>query len=84
MAYELGRDGILVNSISPGPINTGFAMERTARDPAETEQRIRRYVPAGRMGEPDEIAEVALFLATTHSTFLQGEDICVDGGYTAH
>jgi NAD(P)-dependent dehydrogenase (short-subunit alcohol dehydrogenase family) len=84
MAYELGREGILVNAISPGPINTGFAMERTARDPAETERRIRSYVPAGRMGEPEEIAEVALFLATTQSAFLQGEDICVDGGYTSH
>jgi NAD(P)-dependent dehydrogenase (short-subunit alcohol dehydrogenase family) len=84
MAYELGRDNILVNSISPGPINTGFAMARTAQDPQESARRIRDYVPAGRMGEPDEIAEVAFFLATTTSTFLQGEDICVDGGYTAH
>lgn len=84
MAYELGRDNILVNSISPGPINTGFAMARTARDPDESARRIRDYVPAGRMGEPEEIAELAFFLATTTSTFLQGEDICVDGGYTAH
>jgi NAD(P)-dependent dehydrogenase (short-subunit alcohol dehydrogenase family) len=84
MAYELGRDNILVNSISPGPINTGFAMARTAQDPAETVRRIRDYVPAGRMGEPEEVAEIAFFLATTTSTFLQGEDICIDGGYTAH
>lgn len=84
MACELGRDNILVNSISPGPINTGFAMIRTARDPEESARRVRDYVPAGRMGEPEEIADVAFFLATTTSTFLQGEDICVDGGYTAH
>ena len=84
MAYELGRENILVNSISPGPINTGFAMVRTAQDPVESAKRIRDYVPAGRMGEPEEIAELAFFIATTTSTFLQGEDICVDGGYTAH
>jgi NAD(P)-dependent dehydrogenase (short-subunit alcohol dehydrogenase family) len=41
-------------------------------------------VPAGRMVEPEEVAEIAFFLATTTSTFLQGEDICIDGGYTAH
>jgi NAD(P)-dependent dehydrogenase (short-subunit alcohol dehydrogenase family) len=84
MAYELGRDGIIVNSISPGPIRTQFIIDRSAKEPEEAAQRIKTYLPAGRLGEPEEIAEAALFLASTPATYLQGEDICVDGGYTAH
>lgn len=84
MAYELGRDGIMVNSISPGPIKTRFIMDRSAGEREEAAWRLKTYVPLGRLGEPEEIAEVALFLATTSATYLQGEDICVDGGYTAH
>jgi NAD(P)-dependent dehydrogenase (short-subunit alcohol dehydrogenase family) len=41
-------------------------------------------MPAGRFGETWEIADLALYLATTEATFLQGEDICIDGGYTIH
>lgn len=84
MAYELGREGIMVNSISPGPIRTQFIIDRSAREPEEAERRLKTYVPVGRLGEPEEIADVALFLATTNATYLQGEDICVDGGYTSH
>jgi NAD(P)-dependent dehydrogenase (short-subunit alcohol dehydrogenase family) len=84
MAYELAKDGISVNSISPGPIATEFVLERNARNPEEAARRIQAYLPIGRLGQPEEIAEVALFLATTRATFLHGEDICVDGGYTIH
>jgi NAD(P)-dependent dehydrogenase (short-subunit alcohol dehydrogenase family) len=84
MAYELGRDGIMVNSISPGPVRTQFIIDRSAGEPEEAARRLKTYVPLGRLGEPDEIADVALFLATTSATYLQGEDICVDGGYTSH
>jgi NAD(P)-dependent dehydrogenase (short-subunit alcohol dehydrogenase family) len=84
LAYELARDGILVNSISPGPIRTQYIVDRDAADPEAARERIKAYLPAGRLGEPGEIAEVALFLATTTATYLQGEDICVDGGYTTH
>ena len=84
MAYELGREGIMVNSISPGPVRTQFIIDRAAQEPEEAAQRLKTYLPAGRLGEPEEIAEVALFLATTSATYLQGEDICIDGGYTTH
>ncbi len=84
MAYELGRDGIIVNSVSPGPIRTQPLIDRLQSEPEEMASRIERYLPAGRLGEPREIADVVLFLATTDATFLQGEDICVDGGYTKH
>lgn len=84
LAYELARDGIIVNSISPGPIRTQFIIDRSAKEPEEAAQRLKTYLPVGRLGEPEEIAEVALFLASTSATYLQGEDICIDGGYTAH
>jgi NAD(P)-dependent dehydrogenase (short-subunit alcohol dehydrogenase family) len=84
MALELARDNILVNAISPGPVYTQPIIDREAADPDGTRERLRTYVPAGRYGEPEEIAEVALFLATTSPGFLQGENIIVDGGYTLH
>ena len=84
MAYELARDGIMVNSISPGPIRTQYIIDRDSAEPEAAQQRIKTYLPIGRLGEPREIADVALFLATTPATYLQGEDICVDGGYTTH
>ncbi|GAA4343608.1 3-oxoacyl-ACP reductase FabG [Pigmentiphaga soli] len=83
MACELGRDGIIVNSISPGPVNTQRAIDRMRADPA-LHRQLEADIPLGRSGSPEEIADVALFLATTAAAFLQGEDICVDGGYTAH
>lgn len=84
MAYELGREGIAVNSISPGPIMTQPIIDRFNADPAEGRRRIESYMPIGRFGEADEVAEVALFLAAHAPAYLQGEDICVDGGYTSH
>jgi NAD(P)-dependent dehydrogenase (short-subunit alcohol dehydrogenase family) len=82
-AFELGREGIMVNSISPGPVQTQRALSRIATDP-ELHKKLEAEIPLGRSGQPSEIAEVAVFLATTNATYLQGEDICVDGGYTIH
>lgn len=81
MAYELGRENIIVNSISPGPIATGPTLER---DPELTRKRVEQYVPAGRVGEPEEVAELAFFLASSAPAFLQGQDIVIDGGYIIH
>lgn len=81
MAYELGRENIIVNAISPGPVATGPTLER----PAEvTRRRIEQYLPIGRVGEPEEIADLAYFLATTAPRFLMGQDIVIDGGYIIH
>ena len=84
MAYELGAHNIVVNSISPGPVKTQPVLDRMERDPEEAARRVKNYMPAGRFGETWEIADLALYLATTEATFLQGEDICIDGGYTIH
>jgi NAD(P)-dependent dehydrogenase (short-subunit alcohol dehydrogenase family) len=83
MAFELAREGIQVNSISPGPIATQFNLDTWGRQPGKLETMIGR-VPAGRMGEAREIAEAVLFLATTEGSFIQGHDLVVDGGYIIH
>ena len=83
MAVELGREGILVNAISPGPVMTQHNIARTTADAGYAERRLVD-VPAGRFGRPDEIADVAYFLATTPATFLQGDNVVIDGGYISH
>jgi len=80
-AYELTRHNIMVNAISPGPIATQPTLDR---DPALVQERLDRYVPARRLGQPEEIGEVALYLATDCPTYVQGHDLVVDGGYVLH
>lgn len=75
LAQELGDRGILVNSVAPGFIDT----EMTAALPADVRAAILSRVPLGRMGTPDEIAEVVAFLAT-RGTYLHGTVIHVNGG----
>jgi gluconate 5-dehydrogenase len=81
MAFELAKDGIQVNSVSPGPIATRYNIESYGRIPGRAEQMVSR-IPAGRLGEPREIAEAIAFLATAEGGFIQGHDLVVDGGYT--
>ena len=84
MAFELAKDNIQVNAISPGPIYTQPIIDRETADPDAARKRIRDYVASGRYGRPEEIAEAAFFLASTTATFLQGENLVIDGGYTLH
>jgi NAD(P)-dependent dehydrogenase (short-subunit alcohol dehydrogenase family) len=78
---QLARDNIIVNAISPGPIATGPIL---ANDPEVTRRRVEQYVPAGRLGEPEEIADLALYLAASSPPYLRGQDIVIDGGYIIH
>jgi NAD(P)-dependent dehydrogenase (short-subunit alcohol dehydrogenase family) len=64
------------NVVSPGPINTPLAN----RQSADVIARIVSTIPMGRMGEPDEVARVALFLASDDSSFVTGIELFVDGG----
>jgi NAD(P)-dependent dehydrogenase (short-subunit alcohol dehydrogenase family) len=64
------------NVVSPGPINTPLV----SRQSADMIGRIVSTIPMGRMGEPEEVAKVALFLASDDSSFVTGIELFVDGG----
>jgi NAD(P)-dependent dehydrogenase (short-subunit alcohol dehydrogenase family) len=83
MAFELAKDNIAVNSVSPGPIATEYNLKSYGAVPGKIEMMSSR-VPAGRLGEPREIAEAIGFLATCEGSFIHGHDLVVDGGYTIH
>lgn len=81
MALELAGEGIAVNAVSPGPIETeGFL---AGRHPGELEQR-RRDVPAGRFGTPEEVAAAVAFLVSGEAGFFHGHNLVLDGGYVIH
>lgn len=72
---ELKSRGIRVNVISPGPIDTAALAGRE-----EMKQHMATLIPMGRVGQSEEIATTALFLASADSSFITGSEICVDGG----
>jgi len=75
-AAELAPRRIRVNVISPGPIDTAIFVGK----PAEVKEQFKSFVPLGRLGKSEEIATVALFLASDDSSFVTGIDLSVDGG----
>jgi NAD(P)-dependent dehydrogenase (short-subunit alcohol dehydrogenase family) len=83
MSRELGvqfaREGVRVNALCPGPVNTPLLKELFASD---TERAARRlvHVPMGRFGEPEEMANAVLFLASDESSFMTATTFLVDGG----
>ena len=83
MSRELGvqfaRDGVRVNALCPGPVNTPLLRELFAKD-ADRAQRRLVHVPMGRFAEPEEIANAALFLASDESSFITASTFLVDGG----
>lgn len=83
MAFELARENILVNALSPGPTATEYLKKHAYRTPEEHAERLGN-VPVGRFGEPMEIANAALFLASGEASFVQGHNLVVDGGYVIH
>ena len=84
MALDHARDGIRINAVCPGEVNTPMlASERSQPVTAELMQRIADSVPAGRLAEPVEIARVVLFLASDAASYMTGAMVNVDAGYTA-
>src|SRR5262245_20158880 len=81
MAASYGRDGIRVNAICPGTIRTRLTADIV--DAAERAAREGRGIPLGRVGEPEDIARCALFLASDEASFISGAQIVVDGGAMA-
>ena len=82
MAVELSPFNIIVNAIAPGMTGTEGALPRLTRDPLRT--GIEMGVPLGRMGKPEEVASVAVFLASDECSYVTGTAIVVDGGYLAY
>ena len=81
MAVELGPDNVRVNAVGPGPVNTDMTAE-TRADP-ERKDWLMQGIPMGRFGEPDEIARVIVFLLSGAASYVTGQILCADGGYTA-
>jgi NAD(P)-dependent dehydrogenase (short-subunit alcohol dehydrogenase family) len=83
MSRELGvqfaRDGVRVNALCPGPINTPLLQELFAKDPARAARRMV-HIPMGRFGEADEIAAAVAFLASDDASFITASTFLVDGG----
>jgi NAD(P)-dependent dehydrogenase (short-subunit alcohol dehydrogenase family) len=83
MSRELGvqfaREGIRVNALCPGPVNTPLLRELFAADPERAARRLV-HVPMGRFAEPEEIAAAVAFLASDDSSFITAASFLVDGG----
>ncbi|MFV0461835.1 MAG: 3-oxoacyl-ACP reductase [Nostocoides sp.] len=83
MTRELGvqfaRQGIRVNALCPGPVNTPLLQELFAKDPERAARRLV-HIPMGRFGEPEEMANAVLFLASDESSFMTASTFLVDGG----
>jgi NAD(P)-dependent dehydrogenase (short-subunit alcohol dehydrogenase family) len=86
MSRELGvqfaRQGIRVNALCPGPVNTPLLQELFAKDPDRAARRLV-HVPMGRFGEADEIAAAVAFLASDDASFITASTFLVDGGISA-
>jgi meso-butanediol dehydrogenase/(S,S)-butanediol dehydrogenase/diacetyl reductase len=81
LALDLGREGIRVNAVCPGPTHTGMTQGIQQTPPVHEE--LRRHVPLGRWGEPEEVAAVLVFLCSPAASFVNGAIVPVDGGVFA-
>jgi NAD(P)-dependent dehydrogenase (short-subunit alcohol dehydrogenase family) len=80
-ALEAAGFGVRVNAVAPGPTDTGMLTRFTGT--AEKKAAMRKGVPLGRLGEPMEIAQAAVLLASDHASFVTGQILAADGGKSA-
>jgi NAD(P)-dependent dehydrogenase (short-subunit alcohol dehydrogenase family) len=85
MALDHARDGIRVNCICPGRVETPFVSARLKEypDPKKAYEEMASTQALGRMGKPDEIAAAALYLASDEAAFITGTAFLIDGGWSA-
>ena len=79
VAAEVAPRGVLVNCVSPGFIDTELTQRVLGVDGME---QISRTIPAGRLGNIDEIAQFVCWLASPSNTYISGQNLCIDGGFT--
>jgi 3-oxoacyl-[acyl-carrier protein] reductase len=89
LSFELAPQGILINNLAPGRIDTdrvrwldGVRAREVGRTLEEVQQESRAAIPAGRYGDPREFAAMAVFLASDAASYITGQTICIDGGAT--
>jgi NAD(P)-dependent dehydrogenase (short-subunit alcohol dehydrogenase family) len=82
LAVQFARQGVRVNALCPGPVETPLLLRIFGDDPAAYERR-RIHLPMGRLAKPREIVNAALFLASDESSYVNGATFLVDGGLTA-
>ena len=82
LAVQFARQGVRVNALCPGPVETPLLLNIFGGDPAALERR-RIHWPMGRLAKPQEIVQAALFLASDESSYVNGATFLVDGGLTA-
>lgn len=86
MALDHAREGIRVNAVCPGDIDTpmmDIGWQALGLSPGEIRQRLRDHIPIGRIGQPTDIAAAVMFLASDAAAFVTGAILPVDGGTTA-
>ena len=86
MALDHAKDGIRVNCICPGRVETPFVSARLKEysDPEKAYREMTSTQPVGRMGRPEEIAAAALYLASDEAAFVTGSALSIDGGWSAY
>ena len=86
MALDHAKDGIRVNCICPGRVETPFVSARLKEypDPEQAYRDMSSTQPVGRMGRPEEVAAAALYLASDEAAFVTGSALSIDGGWSAY
>lgn len=82
-ALEYAKDGIRINAVCPGIIHTPMVDRMDKTEKSEMDDLIKE-IPVGRLAHPEEVAQVVLFLCSDAASYIIGQGISVDGGYTIH